>query len=68
MKRPTTPEVRGPFPDDAMLRKHGFKVVSHSKDNVRIWRRGEREYTQTQALEVARFEEESLLEKQRSEK
>lgn len=43
----------GRFPDDQLLRHHGFHIVKRKRGHVPTWSRDGQEYTEAQALEVA---------------
>lgn len=42
-----------PFPGDTFLRQYGFVVVGRPPGQLSVWSRGGREYTETEAHDLA---------------
>jgi hypothetical protein len=50
-------DVTGPCAMDALLRRHGFSILTRKGNLVPVWERGGRRYSQFQALKTIPVEE-----------
>jgi hypothetical protein len=49
-------ETRSLFPEDILLRRHGFKISSRPKYGPAVWARGGDRYEHSKALAIAKDE------------